>query len=158
MISEGSQCLYDSLALRDLINPQIECVCSIEHLAKAIDIFMLASWELRQDAIASIEDVDLDHIAETDDIRRQFSKRFPNLGHYWVALDSKIMPDAEGQLAVGDAINDLIDIWRELSEVKLLLDHYGETQALAGLKFRYHHHLWMHFLPLRSHLETLIFD
>jgi hypothetical protein len=157
---QRSRAIAAAIALRDLINPQNKGECKIDDLAQAIDAFMFSSWDLRSDDISSIEQTDLEpeRIEETASLREFFAKRFPELGLYWVALNSGMSIDENGQLAVGDALDDLIDIWKELGEVSWFLANHGEAEALAALKFRYHHHLYMHLLPLRNHLEQLIYE
>lgn len=84
--------------------------------------------------------------------------RYPTLGHYWLALHAIIEDGADGELAVGDAIDDLADILIALREVRWLDERAGRRHALAALRFRYDMHLWMHIHSLRQYLEEMRHD
>lgn len=82
-------------------------------------------------------------------------ERYSTLGNYWLALHAIIQDDAEGELAVGDAIDDLVDILNDLREVQWLGEHVDRRNALAALRTRYDMHLWMHVHSLRQYLEEM---
>jgi hypothetical protein len=107
--------------------------------------------------VLPIEDNEIGY-HHTDDmvVRHMMCAKFPDLGLYWTALDPIIRSGIEAEIGTGDAIDDLLDIFQELSEVKWLFDQHGRDEALAGLKFRYQHHLYMHVVPLRGYLEEMI--
>ena len=130
----------------------------------------LHALTLRLDALAySLRFVIIDDVAyipETDEepsgldhseLRSRIERRFPMLGRYWTALYSKLESVRPAEIAAGDAINDLTDIAAELEDVRWYLDRHGRNEALAALRWRYEHHLWMHVWPLRTHLEEVEF-
>lgn len=81
--------------------------------------------------------------------------RYPALGRYWLALHPVMQEGTEGEVAVGDAIDDLADILLELSEVRWLKQRNDRKVALAALRAKYDMHLWMHFHSLRQYLEEV---
>jgi xanthine dehydrogenase iron-sulfur cluster and FAD-binding subunit A len=81
--------------------------------------------------------------------------RYPALGRYWLALHPVIEEGVEGEVAVGDAIDDLADILLALREVRWLKERVSRKDALAALHARYDMHLWMHFHSLRQYLEEV---
>lgn len=90
--------------------------------------------------------------AQTYEAIRQ---RFPFLGRYWLALHPVLQEGIEGELAVGDAIDDLADILIELKDVRWLHEQAGRKEALVALRERYDMHLWMHIHSLRQYLEEV---
>ncbi len=102
-------------------------------------------------ASSELEPPRLDY-AQTYDAIRQ---RFPFLGKYWLALHPVLQEGIEGELAVGDAIDDLADILIELKDVRWLHEHAGRQEALGALRERYDMHLWMHIHSLRQYLEEV---
>ena len=76
-------------------------------------------------------------------------------GEAYVVIRERIL---RGELAIGDAIDDLADIFIELREVKWINEHVDRRNALAALHFRYDMHLWMHIHSLRQYLEEMRHD
>jgi hypothetical protein len=152
-----SQALRFASALLNVIEGPSSQSDRLVNLCRAIDGFVYAVGFLESPDVAPIERVDLTRV-ETDDltIRKAISARFPELGHYWKALDMCMVSGVDGQLVVGDAIDDLLDITKALREVAWFEKHHGEDQALAALKFRYSSHLYMHVFPLRLYLEEVV--
>lgn len=82
-------------------------------------------------------------------------QRYPLIGRYWLALHPVLQEGTEGELAVGDAIDDLADILIELKDVRWLHEQAGRKEALGALRERYDMHLWMHIHSLRQYLEEV---
>ena len=149
--------LQTSFALLHFLEDKTSLFSPESELARHLDNFLASSHSLEDDKIAPIEDSEVGyHHADHMVVRHMIEAKFPGLGLYWKALDPIIRPGIEAEIGTGDAIDDLLDIFRELSEVKWLFDQHGQDEALAGLKFRYQHHLYMHVLPLRAYLEEMI--
>jgi hypothetical protein len=91
-------------------------------------------------------------------VRDVIGRRYPTLGYYWTALHPIMKDGTEGELAVGDAIDDLADILIGLREVQWFNRNADRKNALAAMRFRYESHLWMHIHPLRQYLEEMIHD
>jgi hypothetical protein len=130
----------------------------VEKLAALIDTFMYSLRFLRIDQVNLIGETDEEPPELNDnELRKNIGLRFPDLGLYWTALRSKITVDQDGEIAVSDAIDDLLDITREFKRVKWVLENHGRTEALCVLRFCYECHLYMHFPLLRAHLEELTY-
>ncbi|WP_233602284.1 DUF5063 domain-containing protein [Corallococcus sp. CA047B] len=88
----------------------------------------------------------------------EFSKRlgqcFPGLGYYSVSLDSTDL--GEEKPGVGDAIDDLADIARDLQEV-LLRWETSEVDALWHFQFLFGAHWGKHLRALQLHLHERAF-
>jgi hypothetical protein len=129
----------------------------LNRLGSAIDAYVYAIGFINSfttDYIESV-DVDLKHINDLEQ-RTAISTRFRKLGFYWQVMDTKIDSAKNGELVVGDAIDDLLDISKEFREVGWIKTQHGTEEALAALRFRHAHHIYMHVFPLRTHIEELI--
>ena len=128
---------------------------TVEELALHVDAFMYALRFLLVDEVASIQ--------ETDDEAPDFAKenwrdiigpRFSMLGLYWETATSRMVGTENPEIVVGDAIDDLDDIVREINKAKWYLVNCGRDEALAALRWCYESHLYMHLTRLRLHLEN----
>jgi hypothetical protein len=129
----------------------------LQNLCRALDAYNHAVWILESDDVAPVESVESSRQNQNDqDIRKSICTNFPELGLYWQALDMNMAPDEDGKLAVGDAIDDLLDITKELKEVAWFERHHGREEALAALRFRHSTHLHMHTYLLRAYLEEIV--
>lgn len=127
----------------------------ISRLIHAIDT-LVYSLHFIASEIPSIAETELE--PPQSDYREVYDAtrhRYPALGHYWLALHPVIEEGTEGELAVGDAVDDLADILIALREVRWLNECAGRKAALAALKARYDMHLWMHLHSLRQYLEEV---
>jgi hypothetical protein len=126
-------------------------------LCRALDRYIYAVGFLESADVDVIENVEFEGADVNDlELRESISAQFPELGFYWTALNMEIVDGAEGELGVGDAIDDLLDITKELREVIWFEQHHGENEARAALRFRQSSHLYMHVFPLRLYLEEVI--
>jgi hypothetical protein len=80
--------------------------------------------------------------------------RFPDFGFYSVADPG----DLPGEVLVGDAIDDLCDIARDLREVRWLADHGHEADAIFAFRFGYQSHWGQHLHDLRRYLYFRQFE
>lgn len=80
--------------------------------------------------------------------------RFPSFGLYNLP---DIITDriAESNLIVGDALDDLTDIARDLSDVAWRFEHTTEGDALYDFAESYDHHWRWHLRHLQFYLEAL---
>jgi Domain of unknown function (DUF5063) len=86
--------------------------------------------------------------------REIITKRFPSFGFYNVP--SVISHNIGGaKLLTGDAIDDLVDIAKELSEFVWLWQYTSENNALWHLQFSYESHLGSHLRSLQMYLHAL---
>lgn len=151
--------LIDPLKAVDLLAGEIsganDVPGDISRLVRALDALAYAIHfidpEIPDGETAALEPPRLDYRQTYEAVRQ----RFPFLGRYWLALHPVMQEGTEGELAVGDAIDDLADILIELSDVRRIQEGSGREDALAGLRRRYDMHLWMHVHSLRQYLEEV---
>jgi hypothetical protein len=106
--------------------------------------------------VPAIEETELEPPkADYRQIYKSVGRRYATLGYYWIALHPIMKDGNEGELAVGDAIDDLADILTALREVQWFAKHTDRINALAAMRFRYESHLWMHVHSLRQYLEEM---
>lgn len=88
-----------------------------------------------------------------NDARQRMAARFSFLGFYAVA-DPELPP---GETMVGDAIDDLCDIERELLTVRWHADRGRWADAAFAFRFGYESHWGQHLHELRRYLYFLQF-
>jgi hypothetical protein len=87
-------------------------------------------------------------------LRQLATTRFPKFGLYNVA--SKLTEQiTEAEMQVGDAMDDIADIARDLSEVVWCWEHNSEKDALWHFRFGYENHWGEHLRNLQKYLYTL---
>lgn len=90
-----------------------------------------------------------------DDRRAFASERFPRLGLYNVALPVVMAPEGRVHLGVGDAVDDVVDIAGDLSEVVWLFENVSVHDALWGFCRSYDTHWGEHLRCLQLFLHEL---
>ncbi|NKJ42690.1 DUF5063 domain-containing protein [Novosphingobium sp. SG720] len=78
---------------------------------------------------------------------------FPELGHYAV-VDP--LEGVDQEVILGDAIDDLADIARDLSGVLLLIEKGAINDAIWDFRFGYETHWGVHLHQLRSYLHSIM--
>ena len=141
--------------LAEEISGAIATSADVMRLIRAIDALVYSLHSIGSE-IPAVEEIEMapprsDYREAYEAIRR----RYPSLGHYWLALHPVMQEGAEGERAVGDAIDDLADILAELRDVRWFRERSGRKDALAALRARYDMHLWMHLHSLRQYLEEV---
>jgi hypothetical protein len=114
---------------------------------------------LSLDELAMVSHTQLDYTFDEHDypdpperdyaaFRASVGKLFPSLGFYNVALDisDKI---AQTSLAVGDAIDDIVDIAGDLNEVLWRLNNTSENDALFHFHLYFRSHWGRHLRNLQ---------
>lgn len=86
-----------------------------------------------------------------EEVREMVSPRFPDCGFYNVALDISTNI-GEGELAVGDAIDDICDIAGDLEEVLWCWENTSIDDALWHFKESYGYHWGKHLRDLQLYL------
>lgn len=151
--------LHAAEDLRIFILQSNEEVPTLRDLSDKLDAVVYSLRFLLVDDVKMIPSTDDDPPDfDYQELRALVAKRFPNLGLYWTALYSKLDSERPAEIAVEDAVDDLADILAELHDVRWYSEHHGRAEALAALRWRYEHHLWMHIMPLRGHLAELEYD
>ncbi len=89
-----------------------------------------------------------------DTLRATVTKRFPNYGYYNIA--EKITTDiGDSGTLVGDAIDDLADIARDLYKVEWYWSNTSEANALFHFGNDFRHHWRQHLRGLQLYLDAL---
>lgn len=81
-------------------------------------------------------------------LRARLGARFPGLGWY---RDGCL--DLEGEFTAGDALDDLVDIVADLTDVLWLAEHTGPVDALWQLHFGFRVHWGAHLRGLQWYLH-----
>ncbi len=89
-----------------------------------------------------------------EDLRTLICSRFPNYGYYNIpdVISKEI---ANTDIIVGDGIDDLLDITKELRSVKMFWDKEGSQKALSAFLASYQYHLGDHLRELQYYLHAL---
>ncbi|MBF5045420.1 DUF5063 domain-containing protein [Aggregicoccus sp. 17bor-14] len=87
-----------------------------------------------------------------DALRARLGPLFPGLGLYDAVLESTEHL-GEPELGIGDALDDLIDIARELEGVLLRWESTSEADALWHLRFGFDSHWGKHLRSLQLYLH-----
>jgi hypothetical protein len=85
-------------------------------------------------------------------LRSLLSSRFPTLGFYATADDSLSPP----RILCGDAIDDIVDLVIDMSDVSWRFDNLSEADAYWHLRFSYGVHWGLHLRELTLHLHKRI--
>lgn len=115
-------------------------------LARLLDELALATHAAPPAPRTDLEAPPVDAAA----LRDRIAARFPRLGLYR-ALDLEL----EGTPSVGDAVDDLVDLARELRDVVWLWERVGEDDALARLHAGFATHWGAHLRQLQAYLQEL---
>jgi hypothetical protein len=120
--------------------------CSIFQLERALDQLASTTHFLKEPKLTKKEQDDerLDY----QTVRLKIVEKFPQLGLYNVPehVTEKI---AETEVGVGDAIDDLADIYVDLKNVLWHWKHSSEERALWHLWFAFTFHLKPHLRDLQ---------
>ena len=86
-------------------------------------------------------------------LAKRASASFPELGLY---ADVDPQDGPEQVVGQGDAIDDLADIARDLTEVLWHLDNVGVNDAIWDFRFGYQTHWGVHLHRLRRYLHSMM--
>ena len=94
---------------------------------------------------------------DQSEMRERLSKRFHMLGFYHIP-ETVTKDFSRTGLMLGDAIDDILDITNELSEVMWLVDQKRLIEACWDFSFGYDHHWRYHLRSLLWYLEMRRFE
>lgn len=86
------------------------------------------------------------------EIRQNLSKNFPEFGLYHVAHDCHII-DKDADLVIGDALDDLTDIIKDLLTVKWKYENTSIDDARWEFDFSMKNHSEMHLVSFLKYLK-----
>ena len=89
-----------------------------------------------------------------EDLRKRAAQAFPSFGLYNCAHD---IADKVGdtQISIGDALDDLVDIWADLSEVSWRLENTSIEDALFHFQLGYRSHWGRHARDLQLYIHDV---
>lgn len=94
---------------------------------------------------------------DNGELRTRLSKRFPMLGFYHIP-ETVTTDFSRTGVHLGDAIDDILDITNELSDVVWLLEQERPREACWDFAFGYDHHWRYHARCLLWYLEMRRFE
>ena len=124
------------------INPKVDLIDKIDVLKKLlVGIYSeFLNLEFEFDETDYNEEPDFDY----NEIKKNVKSNFPDFDWYSMVLN-KMEPDVE--IGIGDEIDDLIDIIKDLLAVKWRMENTSEKDAL-----------WHFELSMRTHSEQHLVD
>lgn len=124
----------------------------MKRLAASLDALSLAyhSAVPVQDAPGAGEPPQRDYQA----LRARVGAAFPALGYYPIASAGD---DDEAEITMGDAIDDLTDIYSEMLDVAWCLDTTSAEDAERLFRFGFSHHWGRHLCDVRGALHRELF-
>ncbi|WP_271766698.1 DUF5063 domain-containing protein [Aquimarina algiphila] len=132
------------------INPKVELTNKTDVLKKLLMRIYLEylNVEFEFDKANYNEEPDFDY----NRIKQNIKSNFPDFGWYSKVIDSNQMePNVE--IVVGDELDDLTDIIKDLLAVKWRMEHTSENDALWCFKFSMQTHLEQHLVDLLKRLK-----
>ncbi|WP_052120053.1 hypothetical protein [Inquilinus limosus] len=121
----------------------------VEALAAALDRIVIET----QGEAREIADVQAPASAPYDETWKRIAQAFPGLGMYPTVSHPA---GKEPQISMADAVDDLVDLERELSLVAWRWQHVGPEDAAAYFRYGYRMQWGYHLHELRLHLYTLL--
>jgi hypothetical protein len=89
-------------------------------------------------------------------LRQRIGARFPNYGYYNAPASMTVGEQiANTDLVIGDAIDDLLDITKELLDIEWRWSHVSENNALHHFQATYRWHWEEHLRNLQLYLTML---
>ena len=120
--------------------------------ARALDLVSLAYYDSTPPAHAASEGEPPQRDYKV--MREAVATRFPTLGYYGSAPPGSTL-DAE--LVVGDAIDDLTDIYSELQDVAWCLETTSPEDAVRLFRFGFEHHWGRQVCDVRGAIHDELF-
>jgi len=137
-----------------LENAPSDRAARLDELARALDELAVAIHVLPEGEVADgWEKEPKPPQVDYNRLSKLAARSFPELGYYpWA---DPVGPIGEISMT-GDAIDDLADIAKDLSEAMWVWDNVNETTAAWDLHFGYRTHWGAHLHNLRAYLHTVI--
>jgi hypothetical protein len=135
--------------------PPAEEVARLQALAHALDTLAMA-FHATPDVEDDSDDDSGDVSVPTDnysELRKSIAPRFPELGLYASSVPG---PPSDLKGIVGDAIDDLVDIARDLEAIRWRAEHVGLEDAMLHFRLGYLIHWGQHLMGLRGHVHYLL--
>ena len=85
------------------------------------------------------------------ELRNIIGRKFPELGYYYTS-DFEEPSEKNGEVSLGDAIDDIVDIVADLKEVKWYFEHTSRNNAVWHFVSGFHGHWGGHVRELQTYL------
>ncbi|WP_335977352.1 DUF5063 domain-containing protein [Gaetbulibacter jejuensis] len=132
------------------INPKVELTDKIDVLKKLLvgiySEFLKTEFEFDETDYEDEPDFDYKEILEN------VKANFPDFGWYSSVLDSNKM-EPNVQIGIGDELDDLTDIIKDLLAVKWRMENTSENDALWHFEFSMRTHSEQHLVDLLKRLK-----
>ncbi len=132
------------------INPKVELTDKTDVLKKLlVGIYSeFLNMEFEFDETDYEEEPDFDY----NEIKENVKSNFPSFGWYSMVLDlNKMQPDVE--IGIGDALDDLTDIIKDLLVVKWKMNNTSKMDALWEFEFSMRTHSEKHLIDLLKFIK-----
>ncbi len=136
----------------DVVHSDMENAERIRALIRALD-FLAIQYHQIEPAVDESNYPDIEPPKRTfekkyDATYQMIGRQFPNLGYYNEVdeINDKI---AETKISIGDAIDDLTDIYNELKNVMWYFDNSSDNHALSYFEMSYRTHWEKHLRGLQ---------
>lgn len=126
---------------------------AVRVLARTLDQLSLAYHETS--VVGVKDDSEPPALASYDELRVLAARAFPDFGFYAVARPHEVPPS---EALLGDAIDDLADIARDLIEVEWRWRNNGPADATWQFRWGYQFHWGRHLLDLRRYVHACQFE
>jgi hypothetical protein len=134
------------------INPKVE-LNDKTHVLKKLLVEIYSEF---LNVESEFDETDYDEEPDFDykEIREKVESNFPEFGWYGTILDiNKIAQESE--LAIGDAIDDLTDIIKDLLVVKWRFENTSEIDAIWDFEFSMRTHSEQHLVDLLKYIKEI---
>lgn len=122
-------------------------------MAQALDALALGMARLPAGRLID-SNLDPPHLDDAT-LRKAIGERFPEFGFYdWA--DPLIAGGT--QIMIGDAVDDAIDIAKDLSEARWRFDMFGDEDAFWHLHQFFRLHWGRHLMNLRSFIHAQLYE
>lgn len=138
-------------------NPEVKSKNKILELKQLLVSIYAKYLDLEEsfDSNDYVDDFDFPY----ENLKENIEKNFPSFGWYNLLLDchkikyknGEVLPEVD--LVLGDPIDDITDILKDLLEVKWRFDNNSEDDAIWNFKFIMKHHSEQHLVHLLKFLK-----
>lgn len=126
----------------------------LKALATTLDDLLVA-YDRTSGAVFDEQDYPDPPQLERSELRATAERRFPEVGYY---ADTWPVEPTKAEVVVCDAIDDLADIAKDLSEVLWRWENTSKVDAIWYFRFLFESHWGRHLLNLRSYIYFKQFE
>ena len=123
----------------------------VQNLEKNLIIFYKLYFEF-EDKFDETEYSEFDS-SKFLNIEENIKSNFPTIGFYNTFIDLTKVPTTESNCALGDAFDDLLDIIKDILEIKWRLENNSYDNGIWFFKFIFKKHTKQHILGLLNYLN-----